>query len=373
MEAAERAALVVREASEKDAKHWDSFVDDHGGSFFHYFDWRDIYALRGYRYIPLMIEDASGILQGILPVVAERGMLYTSLVSLPEGASGGIVLHRDMPSEERVQAVKTLLAYTVEHYAQTCSTFRFKMNLAENRREGPEMHHGLVESRFSPVFAKDSQLPCTHILPLERPFEERIWRGLWSQKVRKNIGKIRELGVEIVHDTTLAYADTFTEMLAHTYRRHGNQPPTREEVKMRLTRFAGRSDLFIALLGEQAVGGLLCYYTPSTCYLSKLPSYADERTGYNNILLEYHGIKHACDAGYRYVEFGITDTLPLLHWKNRFKGTAIPLSVYERKFSNVRAYLQYTTSISGGLWQNRSNLKNMVQYNVRRLSARIKE
>ncbi|RPJ54003.1 MAG: GNAT family N-acetyltransferase [Methanobacteriota archaeon] len=372
MKTAERAALVVREASENDATCWDSFVNDHGGSFFHYFDWREIYALRGFRYIPLMLEDASGSLLGILPLVVEQGKLYTSLVSLPEGASGGIVLRRDLPTEERTPAVKALLAYAAEHYAQACSTFRIKANLAEEH-DGSQVHQGLVESGFSPVFGEDSQLPCTHILTLDQPFEERIWRDLWSQKVRKSIGKIRDLGVEIVHDTTLAYADIFTEMLAHTYQRHGNQPPTRDEVEMRLTRFAGRSDLFIALLGERAVGGLLCYYTPTTCYLSKLPSYADERTGYNNILLEYHGIKHACDAGYRYVEFGITDTMPLLHWKNRFKGTVIPLSVYERKFSSVRACLRYTASISADLWQNRSNLKNMVQYNVRRLSARTKE
>jgi hypothetical protein len=373
MKTADPTDLVVREAIEDDAKRWNAFVDDHGGSFFHYFKWRELYALRGYQYVPLMLEDTSGGLQGILPIVVEKGRLHTYLASLPEGASGGIVLRRDIPQGERMPAIKALLSHVVDHYAQACSIFRFKVNLAGEHHGWQEMHRGLAESGFSPMFGDGSQLPCTHILPLEQPFEDRIWRDLWSQRVRKAVGKMRDLGVEIVHDTAFAYVDAFADMLAHTYRRHGNLPPSREEVTMRLTLFADRSDLFIAVLGGRAVGGLLCYYTPSTCYLSKLPSYADEGTGYNNILLEYHGIKHACDAGFRYVEFGITDTVPLLHWKNRFKGTVVPLSVYERKFSSLRTCLQYTASLSGDLWQNRSNLRNLVEYNVRRLSARSKE
>ena len=68
--------MRVREASADDKPAWDSFVDSEEGSFFHYFDWKQVYEAQGEEYIPLLVETAPSATVGILPFVRKKRLLY---------------------------------------------------------------------------------------------------------------------------------------------------------------------------------------------------------------------------------------------------------------------------------------------------------
>jgi predicted N-acyltransferase len=344
--------MRVREASLDDKAIWDSFVDAEGGSFFHYFDWKHVYEAQGEQYIPLMIETAPSQIVGILPFVKRRTLLFSTLNSLPEGASGGIVLKRGLAEKERLEAILVLLESMDASYSRNCSTFTIKDNLTPVRQPDADPTASLVANGFRLRSDDSSGLPCTYFLELARPFEERVSKG-WSRKLRQDQKKAVESGVVVVHDRELNYADVFVDMMCQTYIRHGSSPPTKRENAVRLDVFRDRSKLFVALLDGQPIVTLLCHYTPSTCYLAKMGS-REKDTDNANKLCYRVAIEDACNAGHRFAEFGITPTSSQAFFKERFKGTRYPIRLYEKTYSVPRTLVRKAPVLLGNAWRDRS-------------------
>ena len=347
--------MHIRVATLEDRKKWDSFVDSEGGSFFHYFDWKYIYEVRGYRYMPLLLENTASQIIGILPIVKKHGLLYSTISSLPEGASGGFVLRRDLTDMEKSQALMMLLRYVDTNYSKSCSTFTLKENLSlmdESRNEPTEV---LIDTGFRLRYDSNTQLPCTYILELKQPFEENIWYGLWGKKTRRNIRHSNKCGVYVKEDKNLQYIDDFINMMTSTFNRKGSIPLQREEVVKRLTIF-NKTKLFVAFLNKKPIGAGLCYYTSSTCYWSKVPSYNLARENDVNRLIACEVIRDACKNGYQYFEFGTTFTPSLAAWKEHFKGTKVPMRIYEKKYSNLRTIIEKSSSSVSYVWNNKRKL-----------------
>lgn len=332
--------MHVREATVNDKEKWNSFVNSEEGSFFHYFDWKYIYEASDLRYIPLILENTASDIVGILPIVRNNNVFYSTLSSLIEGASGGYLFKKDLTDKEKLPMYNLLLDFVNKNYSSDCSTLTLKENLSLRNELSAKPTAFLIEKGFQFKYNYTKQLPCTFILELRQPFEEKIWNGLWTKNLKKLIRKEKRTGVIIKEDKNLDYIDDFTDMLSVTFKRHGSRPLTKDKVMKRVNIFKNNLKMFIALLEERPVAALLCYYTPSTCYLSKMPYRVGVCGPHTTKLLYYEAINDACDNGYKFVEFGTTWTQSLAHWKELFKGTRIPMKIYEKRYSSTRTIIE---------------------------------
>ena len=334
-----------------DRATWDSFVDSEDGSFFHYFDWKHVYEAQGDQYIPLVIETGPSQIVGILPFVKKTKLLYSTLYSLPEGASGGCVLKRGLTDRETHEATSALLEFLDASYSGRCSTFTLKDNLTPVRKPSGDPTGALIAGGFRSRCDNSTGLPCTYFLELNQPFEEKVSRG-WSRKLRQAQKRAVESGVVVVHDRELNYAEDFADMMCQNYIRHGSKPPTRNENMVRLNVFRDRSKLFVALLDGRPIVTLLCHYTPSTCYLAKVGSREKDTDNANKLCYKV-AIEDACNTGHRFAEFGITPTSSQAFFKERFKGTRYPLRLYEKTYSVPRTLIQKAPVLVSNAWHDR--------------------
>jgi hypothetical protein len=342
---------------------WDAFVNREGGSFFHYFGWKALYEERGFTYVPLVLEDGDESTIGIFPIVVRDRRLYRTIESLPEGASGGYILSRALAPEQRGLAVSAFAAFIDTHISSNCSVFRLKTNVTLDPGSA-EQHHQLVARHgFCPVRQQEIGFPCTHLLPLEEPFEKEVWPK-WAPNVRKRIRRAGEADVRVIVDRRLEYLEDFTAMLAHLFRRHNSVPLGRREVEMRLRTFEGRTKVFVALIDARPVAAQLCYYTPTTCFLSKMPACPEAYRRNITMLLYATAIRDACENGCRYVEFGVTNDARNEAYKAHFRGTRIQLGYYEKTYSPLHRCVQYVGDVSKALWSRRFDLSRMINRRV---------
>lgn len=343
--------MRIREATPEDRGRWDSFVDAEGGSFFHYYDWKHADEAGGAQFIPLMAETDQSQMVGILPVVKKRNLLYSTLNSLPHGASGGYLIKRGLPDTEQYEASSALLQYVDKHVSAGCSTFTFRENLPLDGKPSQEPTAVLIDNGFRFRLDGATRLPCSHVLKLNQPFQENVWKG-WSRTLKKHMRKAERDGVVVVQDRDFNYAEYFMEMLLETYARHRTKPPARFEIKVRLDVFRSRSKLFVALSAGQPVVALLCYYTPSTCYMATVGSREKDTDSANKLCYKV-AIEDACDRGYRFVEFGISLTASLAFLKERFRADRVPMRVYEKKCSAPRYLIEKAYDLAGNSWRDK--------------------
>ena len=141
--------MKIREANLNDKVAWDSFVENEDGSFHLYFDWKYVYETRGNQFIPLMIETDSSQLVGILPIVKEKRLLYSTLCSLPEGASGGFLLKKDLSETEKYNAICALVEYVNSNYSDGCSTFYIREHLRLSDKHSATPNAALFDNGFT--------------------------------------------------------------------------------------------------------------------------------------------------------------------------------------------------------------------------------
>jgi len=359
--------MHVRQAVFNDKEKWDSFVDSEGGSFFHYFDWKSIYEARGRQYIPLLLENESLEIIGILPIVRIKSSFYSSIVSLPEGSFGGFVLKKDITDSEKNNIISLLIDYIDKIFSKDCSSFTLKENLLVMDKNRMEATESLIKNGFRYGYDNYTRLPCTYILELKQPFEKYIWNELWDHDLRNIIRKSQKRGIYVKEDKKLQFIDDFFNMFNSTNTRLRIPLLTKDEVVKRLTVFGDKTKLFVAFLGEEPISSLLCYYQSSICHISKMPSYEKARNYDANALLFYEAIRNACENGYRYCGFGITDTPGQALWKEQFMGTRVPLRVYNKRYSTTKTFFEDVQSKAKWawthkqyIWNNRSRLMRKV-------------
>jgi hypothetical protein len=78
-------------------------------------------------------------------------------------------------------------------------------------------------------------------------------------------------------------------------------------------------------------------------------------------------IEDACNTGRRFVDFGYTQTEGLAFFKERFKGTRVPVRVYEKSYSIPRTIMEKAPVLVNDAWHDKSYIWN----NRRRLWDRI--
>jgi len=346
--------MRVREASVEDRAAWDAFADTEGGNFHHYFDWKYVIEARGHQYISILAENTASEIIGIFPVIKQKRYLSSILHS--DTRAGGLLLKRELSDAERYEAISALLKYVDTNYSGGCSRFLLRecLTLADELSEQPTA--ALLDSGFQFRYDMSTKLPCTFVLELEQPFEENIWKGLWSSRLRKKLNREKRKGVVVIHDREFSYTEEFIDMFFSNSKRHGTIPyATREQIKMELNTFRDKAKLFVALLDGRPIVAQLCYYTASTCFIWESGSYVKD-TGNATILCDKAVIEDACDAGYSFVEFGFTATSGLAEYKQRFKGTRVPFRIYEKRYSIPRTLVELVFIVVDRAWRDKTYL-----------------
>ena len=359
--------MPVREATVNDKEKWNAFVESQSGSIFHYFEWKNIYEIHNWQYIPLLIEDTSTEIIGILPLVKIHDLLYSRLISLPEGTSGGFVFKKGLSQEKKSQAITMFLQHINQNYSKRCSTFIMKENLSEQDTKNTSPTELFIKNGFRFRFDKDTELPCTYILKLTPSFEEGIWNGLWGKYLRNHIRKSQKNGVHVKQDPDVDHKDDIIKMFSSTYKRFGSLPPSAEEITLRLTTFKDKTKIWVAFLNDIPIASLICYYLSSVCYASKMVYDDSARDHYATAFLFSEAIRDACENGYRFFEFGVTETASAVEWKEQFVPLKLPMRIYEKRYSVVRTFFEKTPQVLKWAWHN----KSYVWQNRRRLIRKI--
>jgi len=334
--------MDIRIATESDREQWNQFVDREGGSFFQYYDWKFVYEFTKHNhYIPLLTRDSNSNITGIFPLVEQKAdRIYPWLSSMPDGATGGFLLSNSLNEEEKNLTLNLFFKFIDKNYSRSHSliTMREQIQFENNSIEPTRI---LLDNGYQWMVNTTTMLPAMHYLRLEQPFEEKIWNGLWSRGLRKTIRHIQKAGLHVILDEKLEYLDDFLEMQSQTDKKFGGVTD-KERVIQIFKVFHSKIKLFIGLLDKRPISAALCFYTPTTFYLSKGPYLPIASEYLTNTLPNCAAIRYACENGFRYVELGITNTSGIAVHKNKFKATGIPLRIYRKKLSLPKFYLNKT-------------------------------
>lgn len=326
--------MKVRIASENDKEKWDYFVDQEMGSFHHYFDWKYYYETNPSknRFTPLIIENDASEVLGIFPIEENLRLLYGSLSSLPLGVSDGFLIKKSLGEPDRKTVIQSFLDYIDANYADSYTSITIKehLNVPDVSITPTQI---LIENGYEWLDNTTTQLPCTHILKLEKPFKEKIWMGLWSKTFRKRIRQVRKSGIEVITDDEFTHVDDFVEMQIKSAEKFG-RVHSREDILPIFKIFRNKIKLFVCLQASKPISAALCYFTPTMVHCSMAP-YTPAATDYlTNTLPVCASINYACEHGYNYYDMGLTYTEEIAHHKDKFLPKRIPLKIYTKKFSH---------------------------------------
>ncbi len=343
--------MRVREATPEDKPAWDAFVDSEYGAFSLYFDWKYVHEAGGVRFIPLLIEDGPSRLAGVLPMVREDHLLYSTLDCGRGGGAQGFLLARRLSDAEKSEATWGLLEHVDAHHSRRCASFRLSEAPAAVADASDEPTAALVASGFRYRYDRKTGLPCNFILPLKQPFEEFVWKK-WPRRHREVLRQTERNGVVVIQDREFSYAEDLAVMMADNDRRHGAKPLTREEVMARLEVFGERTKLFVAQRDGQPLVMLLCHYTPTTCYLARVGC-LDKDTDNANKLCWKTAIEDACNSGLSFADFGYTHTESLAFFKARYGGTRVPVRTYEKRYSIPMTFVEKAPDLVKETWRGK--------------------
>jgi hypothetical protein len=351
--------VKIREADINDKNRWDAFVDSEGGDYYLYYDWKQFYETRDDLFIPLMIQSDSSQLLGIFPLVKEKKFLYSILESLPEGG-GDFLIKNDLSDSEKHDVLCALAKYVDANYAKGCAGLFIKGRITYFDKRYCVPDNARIDSGLRYNYNETTGFPCTHIIKVNGSFKE-YWNTL-PRILKQNINKATRNGVTIINDRELLYQNEFIAMLGENYKRHKNKRIIDKETKVKIEVFKQKTKLYIALLKGQPIAGLLCQYTPLTCHLAKVGSYTRENGNAEKLCFKV-AIEEAYAAGYKYVDFNLSNDQNTAFYKGQFKATRIPAGTYEKKYSTLRYRLYQAFEVweilrkdKMYLWNNRRKI-----------------
>jgi hypothetical protein len=357
-------SMKIREATLADKEAWDAFVEAQDGRTRHFFGWRFVVEAGPDTNIQLILENDLSQIIGTFQVIKVNKRLYSSLSSWT--GSPGPLLEKDLSKEDQYLATKMMLEYLDEHYASRCSSVKLMDKLPLGVEVDDIDNRAILDCGYQLRYDKVARLPCSFIIELKPPFEQNIWLGLWSAKLRQVLRGVERSGVVVIEDKELRYAETHVKMLAANYRRHRVPPIPKEELIKELQVFGDRVKLFVALKDNVPIVTLCCHYTPTTCYLWQVGSYTKDTDHINKYTYKV-AIENACNRGYRYIDFGGTMEPGLATLKERFRGTRVPMLVYEKRYSKVRSIMELIPAFTSKLlldrnylWSHRKKILNSI-------------
>lgn len=261
--------LQVSVATPHDRPDWERFVTAHNPEAgYHAWDWRRVFTNAFGHDTVYLIARRRGAVEGVLPLVVIRSMIFgNSLTSLPFLNYGGVLAD----SEEAREA---LVASAGDE--------------AQRRRcAHVELRH--VERQLP-------ALPCKqHKVSMRLPLGPALWEGL-DRKVRNQIRKAEKSGL-VVERGGAALVDDFYKVFARNMRDLGTPVYSRRLFEEVLATFPEQAQLHVVRLNGQPIAAGLTYRTPSMVQLPWASSIREFNALCANVLLYWDAIQFAQAAG----------------------------------------------------------------------------
>ncbi len=273
--------MVIRLLRNQDRDRWDEYVAKSSiSTCYHLTGWKSVIERSfGHKTYYLLAEEPSNNIQGILPLIQLKSMLFGNfMVSLPYVNYGGICAD----SEE----VSAQLLNEAIHIA------------AENDAEHIELRHTNEVGHGLPI--KTGKVAMRLTLP---PDTNDLW-SLFSSKLRSQIRKPTKEGMyaRIGREDEL---DSFYNVFSINMRDLGTPVYSKDFFRNILKEFPERTWIctIYTKLGDPAASGLLVGFKE----VLEIP-WASSLRSHNryspNMLLYWSALSLACDKGYRVFDFG---------------------------------------------------------------------
>jgi FemAB-related protein (PEP-CTERM system-associated) len=273
--------MQVRLYTNSDRERWDNYVlSENGSSCYHLSGWKDVveksFAKKSYYIIS---EDESGNINGILPLVNLRSVLFGNfLVSLPYFNYGGICAHNR-------EAEKGLLEHAVG-IAKQC------------RAKHIELRHTRNYGGNLPV--KTTKVSMRLALP---GYSEDLWKSFPS-KLRSQVQRPQKAGmsVRLGKEEEL---DSFYSVFCENMRDLGTPVYSKKFFRNILNKFRDMSWIATVYSGEgvAVASGFLVGFKD----ILEIP-WASSLRSYNrfspNMLLYWRALQFGCDERYTTFDFG---------------------------------------------------------------------
>lgn len=297
--------LTVALAGEADRSAWDTFLTSRvsgsgSGSVsgYHEWAWRTVFRRSfGHDCFYLIARRAAGELEGILPLVEVKGLLFgRMLTSLPFVNYGGMVASSEAVAHELIDsAIELARQRGCDH-----------IELRHTRRQ----------------FA---DLPCKqHKVAMQLRLEPNMWDRI-DRKVRNQIRKAQKSGLTAEIGGAEALSD-FYAVFARNMRDLGTPVYARRFFEEVLRAFPDRARALIVRLEGKAVAAAVSYRTGATMEVPWASSIRDYNALCPNHILYWKVIESALADGCEILDFGrSTPDEGTYKFKEQWGAAPVPL------------------------------------------------
>ena len=257
---------------------WEKYVNSSPVTVFsHHIGWKYVVEeTYGHKAVYLMAYRL-GQVAGVLPLFLVRSKLFGRfLVSSPYLTFGGIACEDETVSAALVDGAIRIGRDLQVHYV-------------EIRNERPCRSLPYTNSKY-----------YTLILDLSMG-EDKIWNSHLHPTVRRNVRKAKQAGLKIVEGES--YLDEFVAINRKNMQRLGT-PAHGRLFFHNIKKFFPDSILLMVCSEGTCIGGTLLIRFKDTILMPWIASLSEYFTMRPNNLLYWEAVSHACQEGFRYLDFG---------------------------------------------------------------------
>ena len=261
---------------------WDDYVKhSEEATIYHQIGWKYVIEKTfGHKPHYLMAIDGEGV-KGILPLFFISSRLFGAfMISLPFHCVGGVCADNEAAEQMLVEEAIRLTKETHAEYLEL--------------RQSVKVDIDCLHSKENKV---------TFVTRLDRN-PEVVWKERFCSNLRNKIRKALKADIKVVSGTGKEFIDTFYSIFAKNMRDLGTPVISKKLIKNIIKEFPVNSRIFIADNGGTAIGGKFVMYFKDTAYFI----WASSLRSYSKLapvsLLNWEAIKHACQEGYKYCDFG---------------------------------------------------------------------
>lgn len=286
---------------------WDACVlRTRGWTPFHRWGWKSVIEqVFGHECVYLAARDSSGGLEGVLPLVRVKSLIFGDyLVSMPFLNFGG-----PLGSDAAVHAL-----------------VQQAVDIARERRIG------LLELRNREALQLDvpvSNRKITCLLDLTPGQPQAVWKGL-SSNVRRKVRRAEKEGFTVRFGGEPDQLDAFYQVFSRHMRDLGTPTLPRRFFASLLDRFSEEIWIGCAYSGDQPVAAGFGFQWSGELELTWVSALQEYHRNYANMLLYWRFIERAAEQGLGVFNFGrCTPGGGTHHFKQQWGSRDVPLMWYQ--------------------------------------------
>ncbi len=282
--------ITVKEAESDHKLMWDSFIKKNEESTpYLLFDWkRVISSSYGHRSSYLMALSTSGEVKGVLPSIEiRRGPFGSSFTSIPFFDVGGVCTG----NREIEPHLLNRLFYDGNKRNIHSIALRMRNNIYGCER---------IKTNLYPFYHVVSE-KVEMILPLKETSQDML--ASFKSKLRSQIKRPKKAGL-IIQEGRDDLLNDFYSVFSQNMKALGSPVHKKEFIKNTLELFPQNTRVFVVYKEKIPLAGAITFGFKETLYNPWASSLREYSRLSPNMLLYWGMLKHGCDEGYSFFNFG---------------------------------------------------------------------